>query len=165
MLQGDARVVVVQDVGVGFARLGQPLCAPLGDAEAVAGAKAREGDAVFGELCGKERALEAEQAAPGGAGKSRCALRTRHGHRLDAARGRAVLGGAADSERRELDGAQPADGVALGSELLFEGGGAHGLGPGHGAQRRIADGAQVGHMAPRYDKSVNIYFILYKFTL
>ena len=148
MLQGDAGVVVVQDVGIGFARLGQPLGAPLGDAEAVAGAKAREGDAVFGELGIEKRALEAEQAAPGIAGKRDTPLRAHHGHRPDAARGRAVLGGAADGERRELDGAQPADIVALGGELLFEVGGAHGLGPGHGAQRRIADGAQVGHMAP-----------------
>lgn len=148
MLQGDAGVVVMQDVGIGLARLGQPLCAPLGDAEAVAGAKAREGDAVFGELGGKERTLEAEQAAPDGAGKRDTPLRACHGHRLDAARGRAVLGGAADGERRELDGAQPADIVALGGELLFKVGGAHGLGPGHGAHRRIADGAQVGHMAP-----------------
>lgn len=146
-MQGDAGVVVVQDVGIGFARLGQPLGAPLGDAEAVAGAKAREGDAVFGELGGKKRALEAEQAAPGSAGKRDTPLRARHGHCLDAARGRAVLGGAADGERRELDGAQPADIVALGGELLFKVGGAHGLCPGHGAQRRIADGAQVGHMA------------------
>ena len=55
------------------------------DAEAVAGAIAREGDHVLGELRIKERALEAEQAAPGGAAQSRRALRALHRHRLDAA--------------------------------------------------------------------------------